>query len=35
MKKLERRGYATRVGKRSYIVSLDVPKKAVKAARAR
>ena len=35
MRKLERRGLATRVSKRSYMVSLDVTKKDLKAARAR
>ena len=35
MKKLERRGLATRVSKRSYVVSLDASKKDLKAARAR
>jgi len=35
MKKLERRGLATRTGKRSYLVSLDATKKDLKAARAR
>ncbi len=35
MKKLERRGLATRTGKRSYVVSFEVTKKDLKAARAR
>lgn len=35
MKRLERRGLATRTGKRSYMVSLDATKKDLKAARAR
>ena len=35
MKKLERRGLATRVSKRAYIVSLDATKKDLKLARAR
>ena len=35
MKKLERRGLATRLGKRSYLVSLDATKKDLKTARAR
>ena len=35
MKKLQRRGLAERVGKRSYVVSLDATKKDLKAARAR
>jgi hypothetical protein len=35
MKKLERRGLATRVSKRHYIVSLDAKKKDWKLARAR
>ena len=35
MKKLERRGLATRVSKRSYVVSLDATKKDLKAARRR
>ncbi|MBA2523110.1 MAG: hypothetical protein H0V25_07220 [Solirubrobacterales bacterium] len=35
MKKLERRGLATRTGKRSYLVSLDATKKDLKVARAR
>jgi hypothetical protein len=35
MRKLERRGLARRVGKRSYVVSLDASKKDLKAARAR
>ncbi len=35
LKKLERSGLATRVSKRSYMVSLDVTKKDLKAARAR
>lgn len=35
MKKLERRGLATRMGKRSYQVSLDATTKDLKAARAR
>ena len=35
MKKLERRGLATRVSKRSYVVSLDAAKKDIKAARRR
>jgi hypothetical protein len=35
MRKLERRGLATRLSKRSYIVSLDVTKKDLKLARAR
>jgi hypothetical protein len=35
MKKLERRGLAERVGKRSYVVSLDMTRKELKAARAR
>jgi hypothetical protein len=34
-KKLERRGLATRVSKRSYVVSLDATKKDIKAARRR
>ena len=35
MKKLERRGLAERVGKRSYVVSLDATKSDFKAARRR
>ena len=35
MKKLERRGLATRTGKRSYVVSLDATKKDLRAARKR
>jgi hypothetical protein len=35
LKKLERRGLATRVGKRSYIVALEATKKDIKAARRR
>lgn len=35
MKKLEKRGLATKLGKRSYLVSLDATKKDLKAARAR
>jgi hypothetical protein len=35
MKKLERRGLATRVSKRHYVVSLDAKKKDWKLARAR
>lgn len=35
MKKLERRGFATRVSKRGYMVSLGATKKDLKAARAR
>lgn len=35
MKKLERRGLATRTGKRSYVLSLEIKKKDLKAARAR
>ncbi len=35
MKKLERRGLATRVSKRSYTVSLDATKKDIKLARKR
>ena len=35
MKKLERRGLAKRVSKRSYVVSLDATKKDLKAARVR
>ena len=35
MKKLERRGLATRVSKRSYVISLEVTKKDLKAARRR
>ena len=35
MKKLERRGLATRTGKRSYVVSFEATKKDLKAARAR
>ena len=35
MRKLERRGLATRTGKRSYVVSLDATKKDLKAARKR
>jgi hypothetical protein len=35
MRKLERRGLARRVGKRSYVVSLDASKKDLKAARTR
>ncbi|MCB0876351.1 MAG: hypothetical protein R2718_09315 [Solirubrobacterales bacterium] len=35
MKKLEKRGLATRLGKRSYVVSLEAGKKDLKAARAR
>jgi hypothetical protein len=35
LKKLERRGLATRISKRHYVVSLDVKKKDWKAARAR
>ena len=35
MKKLERQGLAERLGKRSYVLSLDVTKKDLKAARRR
>ena len=35
MKRLERRGLAKRVSKRSYVVSLDATKKDLKAARVR
>jgi len=35
MKKLERRGLATRVSKRSYVISLDATKKDLKLARKR
>ena len=35
LKKLERRGLATRVSKRHYVVSLDAKKKDLKLARAR
>jgi len=35
MRRLEKRGLATRLGKRSYLVSLDATKKDLKAARAR
>jgi hypothetical protein len=35
MKKLERKGLATRVSKRSYVVSLDATKADLKAARRR
>jgi len=35
LKKLERRGLATRVSKRHYLVAMDVGKKEWKAARAR
>ena len=35
MKKLERRGLATRLSKRSYVISLDATKKDLKLARAR
>jgi hypothetical protein len=35
MKKLERRGLATRMSKRSYVVSLDATKKDLKLARKR
>jgi len=35
MRKLERRGLATRTGKRSYLVSLEATKKDLKVARAR
>ena len=35
LKKLERRGLATRTGKRSYVISLDATKKDLKAARKR
>jgi hypothetical protein len=35
MKKLERKGLAERTGKRSYVLSLDVTKKDLKAARRR
>jgi hypothetical protein len=35
MKKLERRGLATRVGKRSYVISLEATKQVLKAARRR
>ena len=35
MKRLERRGLATRTGKRHYVVSLDATKKDWKAARKR
>jgi len=35
MKKLERRGLATRTGKRSYLVSLEATKADLKSARAR
>jgi len=35
MKKLQKRGLATKLGKRSYLISLDATKKDLKAARAR
>ncbi len=35
MKKLERRGLATRTGKRSYVISLEATKQDLKAARRR
>jgi hypothetical protein len=35
LKQLERRGLATRTGKRSYVVSLEATKKDIKAARRR
>lgn len=35
MKKLERRGLATRTGKRSYVIHLEAKKKDIKAARRR
>jgi hypothetical protein len=35
MKRLEKRGLATKLGKRSYLVSLDATKQDLKAARAR
>jgi len=35
MKKLEKRGLATRLDKRSYVVHLEATKKDIKAARAR
>jgi len=35
MKRLERRGLATRLSKRSYVISLDATKKDLKLARAR
>jgi hypothetical protein len=35
LKKLERRGLATRTGKRSYVISLEATKKDLKAARRR
>lgn len=35
MKRLERRGLATRVGKRSYVISLEATKKDLKKARRR
>lgn len=35
MRKLERRGLATRTGKRSYVVHLEATKKDLKAARSR
>jgi hypothetical protein len=35
MRKLEKRGLATKVGKRSYVVHLDATKKDLKAARMR
>ena len=35
MKKLERKGLATRTGKRSYVISLDATKSDLKAARRR
>lgn len=35
MRKLEKRGLATKLGKRSYVVHLEATKKDLKAARAR
>lgn len=35
MRKLERRGLATRVSKRGYVVALEITKKDIKAARKR
>jgi hypothetical protein len=35
MKKLQRRGLATRTGKRSYVISLDATKRDLKAVRSR
>lgn len=35
MKKLERRGLATRIGKRSYVIHLEATKKDLKLARSR